>query len=146
MLFKTNQTRGAINDHHVVSILLSDLAQQCMVGTKTSEPSDAVSTNTTCWTARYYEKHAQSLRNKVSFNHVVQDRSAYRQMLHELESYGLVFITDMPDNERAIEQLAETIGPLRNTFYGRTWDVKDKPNAENVAYTAGFLGLHMDLL
>jgi alpha-ketoglutarate-dependent taurine dioxygenase len=38
------------------------------------------------------------------------------------------------------------IGNLRDTFYGRTWDVKSVPEAKNVAYTAQYLGLHMDLL
>uniref|UniRef100_L2FN13 Gamma-butyrobetaine hydroxylase n=1 Tax=Colletotrichum fructicola (strain Nara gc5) TaxID=1213859 RepID=L2FN13_COLFN len=32
------------------------------------------------------------------------------------------------------------------TFYGRTWDVISKPDAENVAYTSSYLGLHSDML
>ena len=35
---------------------------------------------------------------------------------------------------------------IRETFYGRTFDVRAKPNAENVAYTSGYLGLHQDLM
>lgn len=70
----------------------------------------------------------------------------FQKVLIALNRYGLAFITDIPKDESAVEQIGEKIGPLRHTFYGRTWDVKDKPNAENVAYTATELGLHMDLL
>lgn len=64
----------------------------------------------------------------------------------QLQDYGLVLIDGVPELETSVERIGERIGPLRDTFYGRTWDVKDKPNAENVAYTSKHLGLHMDLL
>jgi gamma-butyrobetaine dioxygenase len=64
----------------------------------------------------------------------------------ELMKWGLIFIDGVPEDEESVAKIAEKIGPLKNTFYGKTWDVRDKPKAENVAYTSHHLGLHMDLL
>ncbi|KAL9626315.1 MAG: hypothetical protein Q9164_007902, partial [Protoblastenia rupestris] len=59
---------------------------------------------------------------------------------------GLIFITKVDANEEAVSKMAERIGPLRNTFYGSTWDVRSVAKAKNVAYTNQHLGFHMDLL
>lgn len=59
----------------------------------------------------------------------------FKAAMKQLGTTGLIFLRDVPNTEDAIEKIAERIGPLKNTFYGRTWDVKDKPKAENVAYT-----------
>ncbi|KAI9694404.1 MAG: hypothetical protein M1822_000020 [Bathelium mastoideum] len=75
-------------------------------------------------------------------------------MLRELDDYGLVFLKEMPALEhdqgmssvKGVEQIGEEIGPLRNSFYGRTWDVQSVVDAKNIAYTHQHLGLHMDLL
>jgi len=57
-----------------------------------------------------------------------------------------LFLRNVPDSEKSVEEIAGRIGTLKDTFYGRTWDVKSKPKAKNIAYTQSFLGLHMDLL
>lgn len=66
--------------------------------------------------------------------------------LKALKRDGLAFVKGVPSPTESIKQIVERIGPIRNTFYGSTWDVKSKPNAENVAYTDKELGFHMDLL
>lgn len=71
---------------------------------------------------------------------------ALLKALQQLAKYGLVFLRNVPDNEKSVISIASRIGPLRDTFYGRTWDVKSVPDAKNIAYTQQFLGLHMDLL
>lgn len=45
-----------------------------------------------------------------------------------------------------VEAIAIRIGPLRNTFYGSTFDVRIVLEAKNVVYTNQFLGFHMDLM
>ncbi|KAI0397098.1 Clavaminate synthase-like protein [Xylariaceae sp. FL0594] len=72
--------------------------------------------------------------------------TGYRKALWTLQQYGLIFLHDVPNSEKTVEELAAKLGSLQETFYGRTWDVKSKPNAENVAYTNSYLGLHQDLL
>ncbi|KAF2109476.1 hypothetical protein BDV96DRAFT_502509 [Lophiotrema nucula] len=66
--------------------------------------------------------------------------------LSHLNQYGLLFLRNVPDSEESVVDVAGRIGTLKDTFYGRTWDVRSKPKAENIAYTPQFLGLHMDLL
>ncbi|OAA72383.1 Taurine catabolism dioxygenase TauD/TfdA [Cordyceps fumosorosea ARSEF 2679] len=64
----------------------------------------------------------------------------------DLVRLGLVRLTGVPREEGSVTRIATRIANIRETFYGRTFDVRAKPNAENVAYTAGRLGLHQDLL
>ena len=42
--------------------------------------------------------------------------------------------------------MARLFGEIRPTFYGLVWDVKNKRNSKNIAYTNLNLGFHMDIL
>ncbi|KAJ4148433.1 hypothetical protein LMH87_002902 [Akanthomyces muscarius] len=64
----------------------------------------------------------------------------------DLVRLGLVYLTNVPRDEASVVRIATRLASIRETFYGRTFDVRAKPNAENVAYTSGYLGLHQDLL
>ncbi|KIH87128.1 gamma-butyrobetaine hydroxylase [Sporothrix brasiliensis 5110] len=69
----------------------------------------------------------------------------YRALL-DLHALGILIVDGVPESETAVRQIAEQIGNIQNTFYGETFDVVSKPNAENVAYSNVFLCLHQDLL
>ncbi|KAK4684121.1 hypothetical protein P7C73_g6081, partial [Tremellales sp. Uapishka_1] len=78
------------------------------------------------------------------------EEGTYR-LLSQLHRFGLVILrgvpTDSPSNEEcALRKVANSIGEIRNSFYGETWDVKSVKESKNVAYTDLDLGLHMDLL
>jgi gamma-butyrobetaine dioxygenase len=88
---------------------------------------------------------AKRLQHVDYEDYVTQDAALY-QVLQQLHDYGLVLLRGVPESEKSVERIAERIGRLRDSFYGRTWDVKSVPQAKNVAYTAQYLGLHMDLL
>lgn len=82
----------------------------------------------------------------VDYNeYMSQDETLFDALTH-LNKYGLLFVKNVPDSEESVVDLAGRIGNLKDTFYGRTWDVRSKIKAENIAYTPQFLGLHMDLL
>lgn len=71
--------------------------------------------------------------------------------LAQVQRYGVVIIQDVPtdltdDATCELRAFAQSIGQIRDTFYGQTWDVKTVKNSKNVAYTSVNLGLHMDLL
>lgn len=66
--------------------------------------------------------------------------------LEDLRIYGLIFLRGVPSTETAVESIGGRVGNLKDTFYGRTWDVRSVPEAKNVAYTNVSLGFHMDLL
>lgn len=71
--------------------------------------------------------------------------------LDQLTRHGLVFVTRISTEKTSAEEceaahLAEYFSEIRETFYGRVWDVINVRNSKNIAYTNLHLGLHMDLL
>lgn len=80
------------------------------------------------------------------YNDYMSDDQTLFHLLQQLQTHGLAFIKNLPEAESSVIQTANRIGPLKNTFYGETWDVRSVSNAKNVAYTDVHLGFHMDLL
>ncbi|MCJ1386513.1 hypothetical protein MMC17_009639 [Xylographa soralifera] len=76
----------------------------------------------------------------------LESTETLHEALNHLHRFGILFLNSTPTEVSAIERIANRIGPLRNTFYGPTWDVRSVPSAKNVAYTSQNLGFHMDLL
>ena len=71
----------------------------------------------------------------------------FHKTVNTLYDYGLVILKKCPEETGTIEDIALKFGPLYDSFYGKTWDVVNNADkAINVAYTAGELGLHMDLM
>ncbi|KAG6048346.1 hypothetical protein E4U39_007505 [Claviceps sp. Clav50 group G5] len=70
---------------------------------------------------------------------------AFWDVLITLLRLGIVYLTHVPRHESSLTNIISRIANLRETCYGRTFDVRAKPHAENVAYTSGYLGLHQDL-
>lgn len=69
--------------------------------------------------------------------------------LEQLTTRGLLFIREAPnasEGSEDIEALATRFGEVRETFYGRVFDVRTLRQSTNIAYTNLDLGLHMDLL
>ena len=61
-----------------------------------------------------------------------------------LEAEGLAFLRGVPPEDGAILGAAAHIGLVQETNYGRLFDVRATPRAENLAYTDLGLGLHTD--
>lgn len=83
---------------------------------------------------------------RITYDDWLAGGDTFNEALAELELTGLVFVVDVPQTKQAVVDLGLRFGALHETFYGRTWDVKSKPQAENVAYTSEYLGLHSDML
>ncbi|KAL2886250.1 Gamma-butyrobetaine dioxygenase [Ceratocystis lukuohia] len=96
------------------------------------------------WDGAAARQHVQRIPY-AEFMDTSDDSGLWRALL-DLEALGLVFLTDVPRDKESVARIGLRINTLQETFYGRTWDVVSKPQAENVAYTAGFLGLHQDML
>jgi gamma-butyrobetaine dioxygenase len=127
------------------------------VSTYTKELLDGVGNGTLPKTVReesykerplvYWDKTIISEHIKfIEFDQYMSQDSVLYDVLEQLRIYGLVFLRGVPASDTAVEDIGLRIGPLRDTFYGRTWDVKSVPQAKNIAYTHQYLGLHMDLL
>lgn len=49
------------------------------------------------------------------------DRTLY-QLMNQLRTEGLAFVTDVPGRVESLATIATRIGPVKDTFYGHTWD------------------------
>ncbi|EXJ80778.1 hypothetical protein A1O3_07062 [Capronia epimyces CBS 606.96] len=94
------------------------------------------------WDAASYRRDT----TRIDFNDYMTDPKTLGETLHLLWRDGLVFIDGVPEDESSVAAIVNRIGPLQQTFYGPTWDVRSVPDAKNVAYTSKHLGFHMDLL
>lgn len=65
--------------------------------------------------------------------------------LRTVKSVGLVLFVNLPDDPDAGVSFGDIIGFKRETNFGVTFDVVSKPDANNLAYTAQALPLHVDL-
>jgi gamma-butyrobetaine dioxygenase len=105
-------------------------------------PESAVARRRHYWDRTSFEQRA----TWTTYADFVNDTEAYRGAMSALHRDGLIFITEVEPDEKAVARMAERIGPLRNTFYGSTWDVRSVAHSKNVAFTNQYLGFHMDLL
>ncbi|XP_076854188.1 gamma-butyrobetaine dioxygenase isoform X2 [Brachyhypopomus gauderio] len=80
----------------------------------------------------------------ADFEEVLCDDKAALAWLMALRRVGIVYLKGAPVEQGQVARLSQRIGYLRLTFYGHTWQVQDKPLANNVAYTSGKLSLHTD--
>ena len=88
----------------------------------------------------------QDMQHWISYDDYINNDEKFAGTMRNLIRTGLVFVKDIPQSRDMVEKIATRMGPLRNSFYGPTWDVRTVPEAKNVAYTNQFLGFHMDLL
>lgn len=130
-------------EDHVSEYSTSFLRHNQSVGARARARFDLVKPR--LWDAkRIHEHKIEKLR--CEYGEYVEDDRALLHVLANLKQFGLAFIHNVPEDEVSVRRLANRIGPLRNSFYGETWDVKSVPEAKNVAYTHHRLDLHMDLL
>lgn len=109
--------------------------------------------NIEIWTLAKLEKHEKDLY--LDYEDYINDDKVLLQALINLNKFGITFVKNIPpqitenyDNpqEWFVENIAKRIGYIKETFYGKTFDVQSKKDAKNIAYTSSYLGLHMDLL
>ncbi|XP_057603309.1 gamma-butyrobetaine dioxygenase [Hippopotamus amphibius kiboko] len=80
----------------------------------------------------------------LDFEDVLKDDEQAYRWLSSLKKVGIVRLTGAADKRGEILKLGKRIGFLYLTFYGHTWQVQDKIDANNVAYTTGKLSFHTD--
>ncbi|ODV79477.1 gamma-butyrobetaine dioxygenase [Suhomyces tanzawaensis NRRL Y-17324] len=93
----------------------------------------------------------------VEYSDYVNNQPDFFRVANVLNDVGIAFINNVPHptlsemNEEnspnwPISTIANKFGYIKKTFYGTLFDVKNKKDATNIAYTNSFLPLHMDLL
>lgn len=66
------------------------------------------------------------------------------RMVDTFLRYGFVILRGVPSRDRAILDVANTFGWVRDTNFGALFNVRSEPNPEDLAYTGLFLDPHTD--
>ncbi|KAK5174351.1 uncharacterized protein LTR77_001431 [Saxophila tyrrhenica] len=126
--------------NHTTSLSIATLRSLLKHGNANTWPSYAPSPRK-AWEAEEYAQFSD-----FDYEAYMNDDQVLSQALTQLHTHGLLFVSNVPESETSVSTIGERIGPIKNTFYGYTWDVRSVPKAKNVAYTSQDLGFHMDLL
>lgn len=65
------------------------------------------------------------------YNTYMKDDGALYALMEQLRTCGLAFVKNSPGLEETLATIATRIGPIKDTFYGYTWDGKclEKPSS-----------------
>lgn len=90
---------------------------------------------------------AESLREPPSFDGaaILEDDDVLEAWLKSVCRHGIARLRDLPAQPGMVARVAERIGPLRETNFGRIFDVRVRPGPGSNAYTAAALTPHTDL-
>lgn len=99
------------------------------------------------WTGPDIERWDGKLHNRVpseSWENVTTDRAALGRWLEAVRRYGFAVMTGTPTTSGTLCQVAELFGFVRETNYGRWFEVRAEVNPNNLAYTNLGLQAHTD--
>ena len=78
------------------------------------------------------------------FEELIQDQQALLIWLSQLARFGFARLHNGPTENGALLRVAELIGYIRETNYGKWFEVKSMPSPDNLAYTSLGLQAHTD--
>jgi gamma-butyrobetaine hydroxylase len=99
------------------------------------------------WTGPEIERWDSRLHNDVpaeSWAAVTTDRKALGRWLAAVRRYGFAVLTQTPTEPGTLCRVAELFGHVRETNYGRWFEVRAEVNPSNLAYTNLGLQAHTD--
>ncbi|KAE9631050.1 TauD/TfdA family dioxygenase [Parasedimentitalea maritima] len=82
---------------------------------------------------------------RVVSDDVLNSDLSLKNWLVSTQTFGFSIVEGLANNTQAGMDVARRIGFLRETNFGRTFEVQSKPNPNNLAYTSVALPLHTDL-
>lgn len=83
---------------------------------------------------------------EVNYSDIMESKEGLWKMLSQLSDHGVSLVKDVPTDEDHCAKVARLFGPVLETIYGKSFDVKSVPNPINIAYSDVALDLHMDLM
>ena len=120
---------------HVARHELSFLARYSK-GAKRPDPADLLRR---AWYSNHYSAIA-----RFSQPRLLEDKALVAKWVEAMLVEGVAIITDMPDSNQGLDDLAKLIGHIRPTFFGEYFDVRTHIKPTNLAYTAKALEMHTD--
>lgn len=120
---------------HVTRHDLSFLAKYSK-GAKRPDPADLPR-------RAWYSNHYPAI-SRFSQPKLLADKALVAKWVEAMLVEGVAIITDMPDSNQGLDDLARLIGHIRPTFFGEYFDVRTHIKPTNLAYTAKALEMHTD--
>ncbi len=164
------ETRSATNGQRLITIL--DIPAATTIGAVKAEDSgveirfepegktvrypaewlaahiyDGPPAQTRGWTAPEIIRWDSMLQPEVpsgSYEEIAKDRAALGRWLAAIRRYGFAVMTNVPAESGALCKVAELFGYVRETNYGRWFEVRAEVNPSNLAYTNLGLQAHTD--
>ena len=90
-----------------------------------------------------WDSTLENIKNFEYENNFFESKAMY-ELLISFYKYGFVIIKDIPTNDNFIVKFANSIGSVRRTNFGEYFDVKSKPDPNDLAYTSLGLAPHTD--
>jgi len=80
----------------------------------------------------------------VEYAELVASKRAHARWLRAIVDQGIAFLRGVPCHKEQVLEIARLAGYVRETNYGRVFDVRSVPNPTNLAYSERGLGVHTD--
>ncbi|NP_001128540.1 trimethyllysine hydroxylase, epsilon L homeolog [Xenopus laevis] len=93
------------------------------------------------WNERIYKKANVP---SVSYSEFLETNEGLREFLQNFLLYGIAFVDDVPATREDTEKVAERISHIRETIYGKMWDLTSDFSRGDTAYTKLALDRHTD--
>jgi gamma-butyrobetaine dioxygenase len=93
---------------------------------------------------RLWGAEIQDALPMLRYDDVATSAAALREWLAAADALGFAILTGGPTEPETVTRVAELFGFVRETNYGRLFDVKTVVNPTNLAYTGLGLGAHTD--
>ena len=81
---------------------------------------------------------------RMTYEQLYNDTQARIAWIRAFRDYGVAIMTEMPTAEGTVAKVGDELGRVRDTSWGRVFDVKSIAKANSVAYTSLPLVLHTD--
>jgi gamma-butyrobetaine hydroxylase len=81
---------------------------------------------------------------QAAYPAIAAQESTLRAWLAAVDQYGFALLHDVPTTPGMVAEVVRLFGYVRETNYGRVFDVKSVVNPNNLAYTGLALGGHTD--
>ena len=108
---------------------------------------DAAKPRAAGWTAADIALWDSALQSDVPtgrYAAIAKDRQALGRWLAHVRRYGFAVLTEVPRESGSLIKVAELFGYVRETNYGRWFEVRAEVNPNNLAYTNLGLQAHTD--
>ncbi|TPI39854.1 gamma-butyrobetaine dioxygenase [Mesorhizobium sp. B3-1-9] len=109
---------------------------------------DRVESRQLGWTGDVIQRWTKSaMQNSVpraSYAAALHDRGVLREWLSAVRAYGFAVMDGLPTESGALCKVADLFGYIRETNYGRWFEVRAEVNPNNLAYTNLGLQAHTD--